>query len=72
MNEWISVKERLPDRFEYVLVYCKGLRRDIFVSYGYRYDDTGWYVDGIYTTVVTHWMPLPEPPEEGRGYDEID
>lgn len=64
-SEWISVKERLPERFEHVLVYCKKHRGDIFVSCGYRYDNTGWYVDGIYTTVVTHWMPLPEPPEEG-------
>lgn len=64
-SEWISVKERLPERFEHVLVYCKKHRGDIFVSCGYRYDNTGWYVDGIYTTVVTHWMPLPEPPKEG-------
>lgn len=29
-----------------------------------------WWVYGTCTKSVTHWMPMPEPPEEGAGGDE--
>ena len=58
-REWISVKDRLPKPNENVLVYCKeyGIYVDIHMSggiFGYSMDS------------VTHWMPLPEPPEENE------
>lgn len=61
--EWISVKERLPDRKGQYLVAAieAGHYRhfgivsftDHFVMNGHR---SYWK--------VTHWMPLPEPPKE--------
>ena len=64
--EWISVKDRLPDidkDGELVLYY--EFNNEIGVGYleddkWYNYD-SGWELD---KSVVTHWMPLPEPPKE--------
>ncbi len=60
MNNWISVKDRLPEEDVRVLVYINSER-------SYTKIDTDrikygkwirWYKD------VTHWQPLPEPPKE--------
>ena len=62
MSEWISVKERLPEDDDLVLVYHKALRYiDIGSVSLVRWDST-------YSAIcraTTHWMPLPEPPKEG-------
>lgn len=59
MSEWISVEDRLPDHPNKVLIYNKSgkygvgkyiERMDCFITTG--------------QTVVTHWMELPDPPEE--------
>lgn len=58
---WISVKERLPEHEEYVLVCIRGI---IYTGY---YDARGryWEVEGSRENEkLTHWMPLPEPPQE--------
>ena len=63
VNGWIPVTERLPGfDTERVLVLMNG---DMIL--GYPKMDTDRYVEGIwvrYGDHVTHWMPLPEPPEE--------
>ena len=54
MNEWIPVTERLPDVGNFVMwtdgemVACT-----TFVA----------KIGFIASAYVTHWMPLPEPPE---------
>lgn len=47
-DEWISVKDRLPEPYIPVLIYL-GQRR---IKIGVRQSDE-----------YTHWMPLPPPPE---------
>ena len=77
MNEWISVKERLPSNDDDVLVYHD---RDHHISVGYFekdnvsyyheedgskfYTDSGWETEIPWAQKggVTHWMPLPQPP----------
>ena len=63
-GEWINVGERLPERSKNVLVAnCRGKQWDI---------DKAWW-NGMYFDRcgkkpffhVTHWMPLPEPPNCG-------
>lgn len=72
MNEWISVKDRLPDipgdEFEcrsarVLTVNCAG---EIHVGGMHQYDsdeEPDWSYSHIsYANDVTHWMPLPEKP----------
>ena len=58
VNEWISVKDRLPEEKTRVLV---------FVPHSSIKIDTDRIVGRIWVRWnghITHWMPLPEPPEE--------
>lgn len=80
MSEWISVKDRLPEadgRYLVVTSVCGVPFRDV-ANYTHKYagfeehlwGKAMWYdYDGEYgdfeKTGITHWMPLPEPPEEG-------
>lgn len=63
-NEWISVKDRLPDSNNVVFAciddgQCKIVRSAYVSSYG----EWKW-IEGHQT--VTHWMPLPELPKEEK------
>lgn len=63
---WIPVNERLPEpRFarEWYLV---SLESGCVMTLSFERDEKRWATTG---TPVTHWMPLPEPPEEGGGED---
>ena len=71
--QWISVKDRLPDYMGEVLVIVSGKpHENITLDGAYEiaeYDPVeGWILEmwpEWCSGVVTHWMPLPEPPEEG-------
>ena len=53
VQEWISVKDRLPKPFESVLVF-----RDGKISIDYN-EGNGWFAYDFNGKRVTHWMPLP-------------
>ena len=68
-QQWISVKDRLPDQTypaQKVLFITK--TGGLFIGCYYKataYDQfNGWYSMCVRIDNVTHWMPLPEPPEE--------
>lgn len=64
--KWISVKERLPEDDEHYLVWCSDNNsRELALYYG----DGEWLTEDLenITRVVTHWMPLPEPPKMDGG-----
>ena len=61
-SEWISVKDRLPEDYETVLVYDGDFVQPSSFHGKYGFWTTDCYeADSIYG--ATHWMPLPEPPK---------
>ena len=78
-NNWISVNERLPEAGKLVLIRRNhGLLKTTAISFRRSEEEIALYSefnnedftcdcwDGQESNgyVVTHWMPLPEPPEE--------
>ena len=67
-QRWIPVSERLPEKGKTVLVYRKSEYVGVEESCMDRLEEIGKCTLWIGTSgwfEVTHWMPLPEPPEEG-------
>lgn len=72
VSEWISVKDRLP------IVSCgelddyvkdKGHRFLVTTEDGYVEIQTFWAKGQCFDySDVTHWMPLPQPPNEGEEH----
>ena len=64
--EWISVEDRLPEDDEWQLVWLSGEhypRRGAY--HAEKRESPRWYVrDWDWVDIVTHWMPLPDPPQE--------
>lgn len=78
MIEWISVKDKLPDDDEPVLVTYVGYvdnlpHNDAIAVYAHEMTDNyagAWYwqdSDGVddnpVSVSITHWMPIPPLPE---------
>ena len=79
-NEWISVKDRLPDKDGAYLVLdedgevfatnfdsCIDDPSERFGNWSEQYDNATWGWTGsewFPNDRITHWMPLPEPPED--------
>lgn len=72
-NSWISVKEKRPKYEQRVLVSTDDQKcaiaflRNIYCEEWFLqfepYDDDVW--DEEEFGMITHWMPLPEPPKKG-------
>ena len=65
---WIPVSERLPEAFTPVIVCRKSTqgKTTATVEQGMLTVNGWWKVYGTRTKAVTHWMPLPQPPEEAQ------
>ena len=73
MTDWISVKDRLPDKDALVLIHA--LSADEYRPYL----NTAWYdpsgfgwslLPEPFIPAITHWQPLPKPPAEEEAKDE--
>ena len=72
MCEWISVKDRLPEECEDVLLYAEwesagisGVSHNSGVKIGWRCGDR-WHIDGKCRVKATHWLPLPSLRKEDQ------
>ena len=64
-SEWISVKDRMPEQFVTVIGLMKeGVMPFPMVRECYLIEDGFWFSAINEFVEVTHWMPMPEPPEE--------
>lgn len=60
--EWISVKDRLPEKNSIVLVCMdNGQYKVVLTSH---LSSNGEWISYDKNRKVTHWMPFPEPPKE--------
>ena len=61
---WISVRDRLPEKGEEVLVFDT---RENWTGFAWLRPDETWTALGFDFPLdlgeVTHWMPLPQPPK---------
>ena len=57
VQEWISVKDRLPEQGEKAI--CIAADGDMMIG---KYTEWGWMFP-CYFEDLTHWMPLPQPPK---------
>ena len=65
MSEWISVEERNRPT-DSVLVYADYGKETFIIQAFWDGDDEEWYdhLDGELVRHVTHWQPLPTPPDK--------
>ena len=70
MNEWVKLKDRMPDAYVEVLVEVDGHRgpswRNNHMLVAYMGHDGHFWEERHKDKEligVTHWMPLPEPPK---------
>lgn len=60
-NEWVSVAERLPETEGYYLTWVNGFSRPIELYFG----ENKCFATADRSKVnVTHWQPLPTPPNQ--------
>ena len=68
VQEWISVKDRLPEAGGYVVCIAKRNPFSRFMPMVARIEKNGWVnpITEQYISEVTHWMPIPQPPKGGN------
>ena len=83
VQEWIPVTERLPERDKEVLLIVHGWEDRLYYTgclhrqeaerswlTGIESKASDWKIWGfsyLREPSVTHWMPMPQPPKEGRN-----
>ena len=63
-TKWIPVTERLPENFVSVLGYMPASEPFPPVRECYTVGKAFYFPALEDTQLVTHWMPMPEPPKE--------
>ena len=65
VQEWVSVKDNLPEAGRYVVCIAKRNPFSRFMPMVARIEKNGWVnpITEQYISEVTHWMPLPHPPK---------
>lgn len=64
---WISVKEKLPDKSGTYLI-CTNRGNVVSAAFASRFQRFNGYAGRS----CTHWMNLPDPPKEGTNEEKTD
>lgn len=73
MTEWIKCSDRLPEDCVNVLIFCPLIKQMTAAYLAYSVDreplfyciiDFDEYDQNASIEDITHWMPLPNPPQE--------
>jgi hypothetical protein len=62
--KWISVEDKLPEKFVDVLCFYPSKNYGGNVEIDYMESDRGYFASQFKYGTPTHWMPLPTPPTE--------
>ena len=60
---WIPVSERLPEYQQRVLFFSERISLGVHSEKARYWATDGYTYPGDWYDTVTHWMPLPQPPE---------
>jgi hypothetical protein len=60
LSDWTCIDDRLPKKAEDVIVFSDDKYQ---IDIGFLMNGK-WFSDRGELHTVTHWMPLPNPPEE--------
>ena len=74
VQEWISVKDRLPENNQWALCFMKDKSFGTFRVLQWNYIDWQWN-DGdewFDEKDVTHWMPTPQPPKGVNDAESVN
>ena len=73
-DKWISVKDRLPQRWKRVLVAAGDFAVDVYEAYIDSKGEWMRFNSPIRADIgcPTYWIPLPEPPKEGNDEQHHD
>lgn len=63
MNNWINVEYEAPIERTWYLTYSNEMVCMLFFD-GINKNGIQWLESGDWEGDVTHWMPLPAPPED--------
>lgn len=76
MNNWTSVKDKLPDKCDYYLVWFSYICQDVDDEYyredfgkAFYHDDFGWDVkniDRVHKPKVLYWQQVTPPAKEAN------
>jgi hypothetical protein len=63
--EWVESKYRLPKKAGIYLVYAESADPDapLIITASWC-EERGWGLPVPWRFVISHWMPLPAPPEK--------
>ena len=66
---WIKCSERLPEEGQKIIIFMPNFINGSWTETAFFGSNGSWCLSAsilsIEKTKITHWMPLPDPPEEG-------